>query len=93
MWYDYGMCWYVCVGKYIYSNNLNIYTDHLLCASTVLAIWKYKIQTFMELTIRWEEKTSIRSITYSVNSGSIVVCAIKKSKAEYEAKWQGKSMN
>ena len=75
MWYD-----MVCVGKYIYSSNLNIYIDHLLCASTVLAIWIYKVQTFMELTIRWEEKTSIRSITYSINSGSSMCYEEKQSR-------------
>lgn len=54
--------YYICVGVRIYSTTLKIYIDHLQCVSTLLTTWEYKIQTFMELTIKWEEKTNIQVI-------------------------------
>ena len=55
---------------------------------TVLAVWKYKVQTSMELTIKWEEEANIQANKIcSVNL--VVVCAMKKIKAEHEGKVAG----
>lgn len=49
----------VYVGVYIFSTVKNICIDGVLYDSTLLATWECKVQTLMELTAKWEERTNI----------------------------------